>query len=130
MRKLFVFFALLVSLIGLASCGSTVEDGTYNGEFVEATAYGEYSAKVVIEVKGGKIDSIVILNDQCHIYTDSAYWTESALWTDNVQGLLDSYKGVKVADIIKSETSPVDAIAGATQSSDRLYVAIRNAFVK
>ena len=131
MRKLFVFFALLFGLVSLASCGgSSVADGKYTGYVEEATQWATYSAKVEVEVKDGKIESVVVLNDECHIYTDASSWTESALWTDHVQELLDSYKGLSVSDIVNAETSPVDALAGATQSSDRLFKAVKEALSK
>ena len=131
MRILFVFFALLFGLVSLASCGgASLEDGKYTGFVEEKTQWATYSAKVEVTVKDDKIESVVVLNDECHIYTDASSWADCGLWTDHVQELLDSYKGKCVSEIVNAEKSPVDALAGATQSSDRLFAAIKNALTK
>ena len=51
------------------------------------------------------------------------------LWVEHHEALLNSYVGIDVNDILNSEEPILDAINGATLSSNRLYYAVRDALL-
>lgn len=109
------------------SGNSTNKTSTYEGEYKETSFGSDYVTKVRVSVNGNVIEKVELLPGS-NICTDSGVWSSNNLWLDNEQKALDSYKGKTIDEIKNAQTLPVDNIAGATLSSNRLFKAIQNAF--
>ena len=129
MKKLFLS---LLALFAVASfntgCSNGYADGVYTGKYEEATEWATYTAEVEVEVADGKIAKVT-LKDPTTLHSPAANWAEHGAWTDHYNELLASYVGLDAAKVASSEAAPVDALAGATLSSDRLYQAVKNALL-
>lgn len=127
MKKLFLALVAFFSLISFnTGCSNGYEDGIYVGKYEEKTEWATYTADVEVTIKDGKIANVT-LKDPTAIHSPASNWADHANWTDHYQELLDSYVGLDARKVVESESAPVDALAGATLSSDRLYSAIQNA---
>lgn len=118
---------ILIYLIFLVSCNNRLIDGIYIGEYQEKTQYITYNVKVKITVKNDKIKEITLLKS--NVFTDPELWEGYMLWVEHHEALLNSYVGIDVNDILNSEEPILDAINGATLSSNRLYYAVRDALL-
>lgn len=141
--------ALAATSLGAFSACNADAGKFVTGEY-SYTQYGtEYGVKVKVELEsdasGEKIKSVKIVNSD---YTEvSEGWDGKAVWNDNVNSLLNAYKGLYVADVL-AKTVAVDAetgepyvkedsefidygenliISGATLGSSRLLLAVQNA---
>ena len=86
--------------------------------------------KEMYEQKQLKEIEKVTLKDASTLHSPVANWGEgSKAWTEHYNELLDSYVGLDAAKVAASEKAPVDALAGATLSSDRLYLAVKDALL-
>lgn len=122
--------------------GYTVSAGEYKYENVYAPGQ-YYGIKVKVVAKDGRIMGVGVLSSDYVEVTDS--WTGKAAWQKGLDGLLESYVGLSVDDILKV-TVPCDAsgaplatesgglssesgylISGATVGSGRLLLAVQNA---
>ena len=134
MKKLLLGLVALfaVSVVSTSCSGSKNDkvepfaDGVYTGSFVEATQWATYTADVKVTVEKAKIAKVE-LEDSTSLHSPAANWADHAAWTDHYTELLNSYKGLSAAKVATSKAAPVDALAGATLSSDRLYQAVKNA---
>lgn len=129
MKKTALLGVLAVASVFAFATGcnkNTIADGTYEGNYVEATQWATYTANVEVTVADGKITEVVLKDDSV-IHSPTENWTGHAAWTDHVNEILASYVGLDAAKVAKSETAPVDALAGATLSSDRLFLAVKDA---
>ena len=119
--------AIFSSLFFLNGCKKDegIKDGTYKGEYKEESQWATYTANVEVTVKDGKIEEVVL--KESNIHSPATSWPNYTAWTENYQKLLDSYKGLNAKDVASSKKAPVDALSGATLSSDRLYEAVKNA---
>lgn len=130
MKKLFLrLIALFAAFSFNTGCSNGYADGEYEGKMEEVTQWATYTAEVVVTVKDGKIEKVT-LKDASTLHSPVANWGEgSKAWTEHYNELLDSYVGLDAAKVAASEKAPVDALAGATLSSDRLYLAVKDALL-
>ena len=109
MRKFFknglVFLCMLVLAIGFTACSKKYADGTYAG-----TAKGRNGdVAVSVTVTGGKIASVVVTKHE------------------ETPGIADpAITGIPAA-IVKAGSTKVDAVSGATLTSDAIKKAVDNA---
>ena len=135
LKKSFLVLGLL-ALFATGCSSNNYNNGTYAGEW-EGESYGTvFTAKVSIEVKNDKIVSIS-LDENSNITSPAEYWTNDSVWFDNYEELLDSYKGLAVEDILQASAdlsepsvTGLDKISGATLSSARLLLAIKDGLNK
>ncbi|MDD5644762.1 MAG: FMN-binding protein [bacterium] len=106
MKKLFLFVILLsAALITLTYCAQAEKNSYADGVYE-----GEYSfVKVRVRVKGGEISDIEILS---HGGGGKKY-----------ENMIEPLK----SDIIRTQSTEVDSITGATVSSKNLKKAVENA---
>lgn len=152
MKKILVIalaVVMLVSVFALTACGTE----TYTGECHYANKYDatrpDYGVKVDVAVSGGVIKSIKIYTDEETGWTaTTTTWTEGAnqgdLGYEATVAAYEEYLGRfvgKTVDEVKAivatatqDTQSVDSeafkLAGATQSSARIIVAIQNALAQ
>lgn len=146
-------FLLMIGVLFLTGCtiggGETVK-GVYE---YAANAAGNtyYSASVTVKVKDEKIVSVTLDDDSDVRFNLTQSWAneDKLNWTDNQAAFLDSFKGKTIQEILsivvnvidttqgyslkgQPETIEgyVDAVAGATQSSGRVILAIQDALSK
>lgn len=117
----------LIIFMFLFSCNNRLIDGIYIGKYEDKTQYITYTVNVEVVVKNDRIKEVSL--HKSNIYTDPKLWDGYMLWIEHHVALLNSYIGINVSDIINSEIPIVDAISGATLSSNRLYYAIRDALL-
>ncbi|ATO49265.1 FMN-binding protein [Brevibacillus laterosporus] len=119
MKKLFYLVALLaMAALMLVGCGATdsttadtgaFKDGTYEGAARGASS----DIKVAVEVKAGKIDAIKILEHE------------------ETQNLIEAVMENTIPEIIeKQSTEGVEAISGASKSSNAVKEAVNQALEK
>ena len=135
--------ALCAGVFAITGCGWQTE--TVEGEYHYVNYGTDYGVKVNVEVqsddKGDRIRSVTIVDSE---YTQlSPSWDESKKqnYLSNEQSLLNSYRGMYVADVLamkadtraNGEPSGVSddsvLISGATQSSGRLLLAVKDALL-
>ena len=152
MKKLIVIALAVVlalsALVVLAACDS---EKTYDGEYSYAHPYApdsgaKYGAKVHVTVKGGVIMGVTVDADTADFFNLTDSWTEEgkANWNSHKAEFLKSFEGMTVAELkaIKVECNekgvpnekgisgmPKDwnYVAGCTQSSGRIILAMQNA---
>ena len=136
--------ALSCGAFGIAGCASTQK---VVGE-VSYTEWGtNYGIKVQVEVKssskGDRIKEVTVLDSD---YVSATEWEGRESWDNNLQNLLNAYRGEYVKDILAKEvaTNEIGApiasdeegfknygeefiITGATLGSGRLMLAVQNA---
>lgn len=139
---------LLISaaVIPLSACS---QDKTVTGE-MHYNNYGtEYGIKVNVEVQGDRIKKVTVADSDYKDASDAMGDWNPQVWNDGLDGLLASYRGRYVSDVLakKVETNakgePLttnDAgfndfgddyiITGATMGSGRLLIAVQNALKK
>lgn len=94
--------------VGTADESGTYKDGTFTGS---ASGY-HGTVKVSVTIKNNKIKSIKILEN----HDDAAYFNRA--------------KGILLPLMIKKQSTNVDAVSGATFSSNGIIKAVRNALKK
>ena len=95
------------------SVGTADESGTYkDGTFVGTAAGYHGTVKVSVTIKKNKIKSIKILEN----HDDAAYFNRA--------------KGILLPLMVKKQSTNVDAVSGATFSSNGIIKAVRNALSK
>ncbi len=153
MKKLIVIALAVVmalSVVAFAACdaGETVTgEYSYDNTWTPGQKYG---CKVQVTVKGGVITKVVVESDTETYYNVSSGWDSKQTWLDGKDALINSLVGQSVEDINKiqvatnsAEGAPigqptgitgapagVKLVAGATQSSGRLILAVQNALSK
>ena len=96
-----------------ASAGKVKESGTYkDGTFTGSASGYHGTVKVEVTIKNGKITAIKVLES----HDDAAYFNRA--------------KGTLLPLMIKKQTTNVDAVSGATYSSNGIIKAVRNALSK
>lgn len=124
---------------GAAACKNGVT--SYSGEYSYETEYGTYGVKVNVFVSGDVIDRVEIVESDYIEVTPS--WEGNTVYTEGRQALLNSFAGKSVSSVlgfgvtVGEDGAPtgVDAdgisvITGATQSTGRLLLAVKNALEK
>lgn len=106
MRKLFSLWLLICCVvIGFTSCSKKYDDGTYAG-----TAKGRNGdIAVSVTVAGGKISSVVVTKHE------------------ETPGISDAAITDIPAAIVKAQSTKVDAVSGATVTSEAIKKAVDNA---
>lgn len=144
MKKILVIalaVVMLVSVFALTACGTE----TYTGECHYANKYDatrpDYGAKVDVVVSGGFIKSVKLYTDEETGWTrTTSSWDGYADAEAGYEEYLGRFVG-KTVDEVKAivatatqDTQSVDneyyKLAGATQSSARIIVAIQNALAQ
>ena len=157
MKKLIVIALAVVmalSVVAFVACGPSGEaDGEYS--YDNAWTPGQkYGAKVHVVVKNGVITEITIVTDTDTFYNLSKGWSDKAKWENGGQAMVDSFVGLSVKEVnaitvtcdaetnneahtVKGQPTKIDGapsalkvVAGATQSSGRLILAVQNALSK
>ncbi|MBQ2723494.1 MAG: hypothetical protein IJF72_02450, partial [Clostridia bacterium] len=126
----------------LAGCTQPVTTtGSYHYEnpWAAGTYYG---CEATVTVKGDTIESVVISEDSATGWTNlSAGWGDKGIYEAAEEDYIASFTGVKVEDILAAEVelnakgvpqSVTEAylVAGATQTSGRVVLAIQSALGK
>ena len=143
MKKILVLMLALVlalSVCAFAACGEKAV--TVSGEYKYANAWvpgAFYGVKVDVTVKGDVVESVVVTSENTDTYTNlSASWADKALWEEGEEAFLASFVGKTVAEVnavvvaCQENGQPtgvtgMEFVAGATQSSGRVILAIQNA---
>lgn len=95
------------------SVGKADESGTYkDGTFIGTASGYHGTVKVSVKIKKNKIKSIKVLEN----HDDAAYFNRA--------------KGILLPLMIKKQSTNVDAVSGATFSSNGIIKAVRNALSK
>ena len=144
MKKYLAVALAVVMLVAccavLTACSETFT-GTYSYENPWAPG-SYYGCKVTVTVGGGKIKSVVVASDEESGWTNlSSGWTDKGIYEAAEEEYIASFKGVKVEDILAAEVEvnakgvptsvPAEyAVAGATQTSGRVVLAIQSALGK
>lgn len=112
----------------------------------------QYGCKVKVTVKGGVITNVEVTDDTESFYNLTSSWTDKATWEEGQEAMVKSFIGLTVDQVkeIKVATNPtlvtepyvtpagqptgitgapeaLKTVAGATQSSGRLILAVQNA---
>ena len=129
---------IYAGLFALANADNSVGGGeTYEGEY-SYTAWGtNYGIKVYVTVSDNTIQNVTVLDSDYVEVTDR--WEDKNIWIDGLDGLLATYKGKTVGEILSATVVTDDTgvpgsvsdsslmISGATQGSGRLLLAVQNA---
>ncbi len=148
MKKIFKALAICAlagtmcaGMAAFAGCGDDTE--TLAGEYSYVNpwdASSKYGIKVDVKVKDGKITKVTIVDSDYIEVSDN--WDDKAIWNDGVANLLKAYEGKDVMDVLKvgvsydndgvpqTVTDDTYVIAGATQGSGRLLLAVKAALLK
>ncbi len=144
MKKILVIalaVVMLVSVFALTACGTE----TYTGECHYANKYdatkSDYGVKVDVAVSGGVIKSVKLYTDEETGWTrTTSSWDGYADAEAAYEEYLGRFVGKTVEEVkaivatatAESQTVTTEGwtIAGATQSSARIIVAIQNALAK
>ena len=157
MKKLIVIALAVVmalSVMAFVACGPSGEvDGEYSYDNAW-TAGQKYGCKVHVTVKNGTIVAITVDKDTDTFYNLSAGWTDKAKWENGGQAMIDSFVGLSVDEVnaikvtydtetnneahtVKGQPTKIEGapaalkvVAGATQSSGRVILAVQNALSK
>lgn len=143
MKKILVIalaVVMLVSVFALTACGTDTYTGEckYENAWVEGAYYG---AKVDVAVSGGVIKSVKLYTDEETGWTrTTSSWDGYADAEAAYEAFLNKFVGKTVEEVkaivatatAESQTVTTEGwtIAGATQSSARIIVAIQNALSK
>ncbi len=159
MKKILVLALAIVmalSVVALVACGT---EETVEGSYAYANAWTpeqQYGCKVKVTVKGGVITAIEVTPDTDTYYNLSSGWTDKSKWENGGEDMINSFIGMKVEDVNKikvacdAETdtaartvkgqpkaggisdapAALKVVAGATQSSGRLILAVQDALSK
>lgn len=148
-RNFLAVSALTVSCGAMvfAGCGGGNETKTVEGDYHYVTDYGTYGVKVSVEVEdssvGYKIKKVSLIDCDYTVTTSAQYgFADEAKWNGGLNALLDVYSGRTVSSVLEKKvttdassapTAVSDSafvIAGVTQSSGRLLLAVQNALKK
>ena len=118
---------------------------TLEGEYCYENAWtpGQYyGAKVKVTLTNGVISAISIEKDTDNYYNLSAGWKDKQLWIDGGDAMVQSFVGLTPDEVmaitvdcaangqpnsISGAPAGLKVVAGATQSSGRLILAVQNA---
>jgi len=118
---------------------------TVSGEYKYANAWVEgafYGVKVDVTVENNVVTAVTVTSTDTAEYTNlSASWEDKAKWTDGQADFLASFAGKTVAEVMSivvdcaengqpNTVTGFTAVAGATQSSGRVILAVQNALSK
>ena len=128
MKKIIALSMVLVlALCAFAGCGAKMTDGEYRAEFSEGDDHG-WKDYVVVTVADGKIASVEFdsANEEGQKKTESDWYKEA------MEPVAGTYPGKFFPELEeqymeKQDSSKMDAIAGATMSSDSVKVLLAEA---
>ena len=144
MKKILVIalaVVMLVSVFALTACNQQTVEGeyAYDNAWVPGAKYG---VKVSVTLNKDVITKVVVTSENTDNYTNlSASWENKATWENGEAAFLASFEGKTIQDVLNirvacaanGQPSTVEgftAVAGATQSSGRVILAIQNAIKK
>ena len=154
MKKILVLALAIVMALSVVAFVACDAGETYEGSYDYDNAWTpgqKYGCKVTVTVKSGVITKVVVADDTDTYYNLSAGWTDKAKWQDGADAMINSFVGMSVEDVNKivvaknddSAKGPIGqpasitgapaalkVVAGATQSSGRLILAVQNALSK
>ena len=129
---------IYAGLFALANADNSVGGGeTYEGEYGYVAWGTNYGIKVSVTVSDNTIQNVTVLDSDYVEVTDS--WDNKNIWIDGLNGLLATYNGKTVGEILSATVVTDDTgvpgsvsdsslmISGATQGSGRLLLAVKNA---
>ena len=117
---------------------------TYTGEYkYEHPWYpgNYYGVQVNVTVKGNIITAVEVTSENTDSYTNlTSIWTDKAIWEEGEAAFLASFAGMTVAEVNAlvvdcdangqpNTVTGMEYVAGATQSSGRVILAIQNALL-
>ena len=141
MKKILVIalaVVMLVSVFALTACNQQTVEGeyAYDNAWVPGAKYG---VKVSVTLNKDVITKVVVTSENTDNYTNlSASWENKATWENGEAAFLASFEGKTIQDVLNirvacaangqpSSVEGFTAVAGATQSSGRVILAIQNA---
>lgn len=145
MKKLIVIALAVVMALSVVAFVACDNGQTVTGEYSYANPWTEgqsYGAKVSVTVKNGVITAVSVEADTETFFNLSAGWENKSLWEEKGQAMVDSFVGLTVDEVnaivvecaesgqpnsIASAPAALKVVAGATQSSGRLILAVQNA---
>ena len=145
MKKILVIALAVVMLVSVFALTACAKEQTVAGEYAYDNAWvpgAKYGVQVEVTVKGDIITNVKVTSTDSETYTNlSASWGDKAKWTDGQEAFLASFVGKTVAEINAivvdcaesgqpNSVTGFTAVAGATQSSGRVILAIQNALTK
>lgn len=131
-RKVFWIVLLLVCVLGLTACtGSKVKDGTYTGEYIHPEKNYKVTS-VNFDVKDGKITAFAFEE-----YNEDGTVKDENYGRDKADALyqlaqISQREAAKYPEMVveAGDIEKVDAIAGATETLQRLKEAVKDAYKK
>ena len=150
MKKLIVIALVVVMALSVAAfvaCGPSGEvEGEYSYNHPYAPDSGaKYGAKVTVTVKGGVITAVEVAADTENFFNLTSSWESKQTWVDGQKAFLDSFVGLSVDEVkaikvdcaengvpntVTGAPAALKVVAGATQSSGRVILAVQNALSK
>lgn len=150
MKKILVLALAIVMALSVVAFVACDAGETYEGSYDYDNAWTpgqKYGCKVTVTVKAGVITKVVVADDTDTYYNLSSGWTDKAKWQNGADAMINSFVGMSVEDVnkivvAKAETpagqpasitgapAALKVVAGATQSSGRLILAVQNALSK
>ena len=144
MKKILIIalaVVMLVSVFALTACNQQTVEGeyAYDNAWVPGAKYG---VKVSVTLNKDVITKVVVTSEDTETYTNlSASWDKKATWENGQAAFLASFEGKTIQDVLNirvacaangqpNSVEGFTAVAGATQSSGRVILAIQNAIKK
>ena len=144
------------AVVAFAACGVSGEaDGEY--KYVspyDSTGASYYGVKVHVVVKNNVITEVKVTEDTATLFNASSSWDDKSIWQNGQAAFLESFVGLTVDEVnaitvtcqtetvgsgwsyssVEGQPTKVDGapsalkvVAGATQSSGRVILAVQNA---
>lgn len=156
LKRLGIIAALAVAMAGGIACASLsgcVKTSTYVGEMHYEQYNTEYGIKVSVQVqadkKGDRIRKVTVLESDYVEASPAMNGWDPKAWNEQLQTLLNAYRGKYVKDIMALEVATADSgapyvkgdagfvaydddliMTGATLGSGRLLLAVQDALSK
>ena len=128
MKKIWVAALVIAVLFTMTACAAKYKDGTYTGEGAKRQ-YGYENA--IVTIKGGKIDSVVLKRlDTTGKEVDYTDWSGKPGVDGTTKPNLKQFKIDMAKSMVEKQSSDVDTISSATDSSKGWKVAVENALKK
>ena len=121
-----ILLVLVVCVCGLFTLTGCSKEEVLAGQYTETFGKNqdEYTTKVNVTVKDGKIVKVEIAEDSNHYTKGSSKWTEDK-WTAYETEVLKSFEGKTLEQINKEITDATQILTtGATVTRDRIYKAV------
>ena len=142
MKKILVIALAVVMLVSVFALTACAKEQTVAGEYAYDNAWvpgAKYGVKVSVTLNKDVITKVVVTSEDTDAYTNlSASWENKATWENGQAAFLASFEGKTIQDVLNirvacaasGQPNTIEgftAVAGATQSSGRVILAIQNA---